>query len=72
MSSQSEGRFVWIAFSTISGLSAVSAITTIVDDDLVFTSAAIFWMTTALGTAIAALLSYSTLKREAMLGREPK
>jgi len=54
--SQSEGRFVWIALLIISVLSAVNAITTIVDDNLVFTAATIFWMATTLGATIAALL----------------
>ena len=56
MSSQSEGRFVWVALLIISILSAVNAITTIVDDNLVFTAATIFWMATTLGATIAALL----------------
>lgn len=64
MSSQSEDRFVWIAIAIISGLSAVSAVATIVDNDLVFTSASIFWMATAFGAAVAALLFHSTLKRD--------
>jgi hypothetical protein len=65
MSSQSEDRFVWIAIEIISGLSAVTAVVTVVDDGLALTSAAIFWMATALGAAIAAFLFHSTLKRDA-------
>ena len=39
MSSQSEDRLVWIAIGLISGLSAVSAVVTVVNDGLVLTSA---------------------------------
>ena len=65
MSAQLEDRLVWIAIAIISGLSAVSAVATIVDDDLVLTSGAIFWMAIALGAAVAALLFHSTLKGDA-------
>jgi hypothetical protein len=65
MSSQWEDRFLWIAIAIISGLSAVNGVATIVDDDLVFSSASIFWMAIALGAAVAALLFHSTPKRDA-------
>jgi phosphate/sulfate permease len=49
----------------ISGLSAVNAVATTVDDDGVLGSGAIFWMAIALGAGAAALLFRSTLKRDA-------
>jgi hypothetical protein len=63
MSSQSKDWFVWVAIAIISGLSAVSAVATIVDGDRVLTPAAIFWIATALGAAVAAFLFYSMVKR---------
>ena len=64
MFSRSQDLFAWIAILIISGLSAVNAIATTVDDDGVIGSAAVFWMAIALGAAAGALLFRSTLKRD--------
>ncbi len=51
---KSTDHLVWIAFLFISGLSAVNALSIIVDRGLVPGSGALFWSATAFGSAVVA------------------
>jgi hypothetical protein len=59
----STGRFIWIAFSVGSGLSAIGVFTTIIENDFTLTFAAFYGMIIAVCSAIAALLFYSMAQR---------